>query len=221
MRLHPPPFLTKTLFALAASLLLMAVASSRPARAQDLEPPRPRQGYYLAVGIYGAATQAYEKGNTLGPWVGSGYALRAGQLITRRFSLGLAIESGATKGDGQQSAATALSLEAGFVLVGNLALRGGAGVGFMQLKNPSDATESATRGAGGSWFGLGVGYDLFPSKKRLTGGFAFTPVIEARYVPGGSDTSGVVMFFGVDLTVWTGLPANQLALPPSEAWRVK
>jgi hypothetical protein len=220
MRLHPPPVLIKTLFALAASVLLLA-AASRPARAQDLEAPRHRQGYYIAVGVYGAATQAYEKGTTLGPWVGSGFALRAGQLITRRFSLGLAIESGATKGDGQTATSTALALDAGFAIAGNLALRGGAGVGFLQLKNTKDPTESAARGAGGSWFALGVGYDFFPSKKRLTGGFAFTPVIEARYVPGGSDTSGLVMFFGVDLTVWTGLPANQLALPPSEAWRVK
>src|SRR3954454_24976504 len=110
MRLHPPPpVLIKTLFALAASVLLLA-AASRPAHAQDLEPPRPRQGYYIAVGIYGAATQAFEKGDTLGPWTGRGFALRAGQLITRRFSLGLAIESGSTKGDGQTATATALAL---------------------------------------------------------------------------------------------------------------
>jgi hypothetical protein len=210
----------KILLALALITSALLAARDRAARAQDLEPPRHRQGYYMSFGLYGAATQAYEKGDTLGPWFGSGFALRAGQLVTRRFSMGLAIESGATKGDGQSATATALALEAGFAVAGNLAVRGGAGVGFLQLKNPKDLTESSTRGAAGSWFALGIAYDLFVSKKSLTGGLALTPVVQARYLPGG-DTSGVVMFFGVDLCYWTGLPLNQLSLPPSEAWRAR
>jgi hypothetical protein len=205
-------------FLLAAAALL--VAGARAAHAQDLEAPRKRQGYYMSFGVYGAATQAYEKGDTLGPWAGYGIGLRGGQLITRRFSLGLAIESGATRGGGQRASATSLALEAGFAVAGNLALRGGAGVGFLQLKNPNDLTESSTRGVAGSWFALGVSYDRFVGQKRLTGGIALTPVIEARYLPGG-DTSGVVAFFGVDLVYWTGLPLNQLDLPPSEAWRAR
>ncbi len=214
---HKSPVVV-ALLALAGSALLAMVA--RPAQAQELEEPRRRQGYYLSFGLYGAATQAIEKGNSLGPWVGYGQALRAGQLITRRFSMGIAIESAATRGDGQRGTATALALEAGFAVRGNLALRGGAGVGFLQLKNPNDPTESATRGAAGSWFALGAGYDLFVGQKRLTGGLALTPVVEARYLP-GSDTKGIIMFVGVDLSYWTGLPLNQLSLPPSEAWRAR
>jgi hypothetical protein len=206
------------LIALAGSVLL--AASSRAAQAQELEAPRRRQGYYLSFGLYGAATQAFEKGNSLGPWIGTGRALRAGQLVTERLSLGIAIESGSTSGGGQTASATALAVEAGFAIRGNLALRGGAGVGFLQLKNPSDPTESATRGAAGSWFALGAGYDLFVGQKRLTGGLALTPVVEARYLP-GSDTKGIIMFIGVDLSYWTGLPLNQLNLPPSEAWRTR
>src|SRR5207344_1074908 len=136
------------------------------------------------------------------------------------FSLGIAIESAATKGGGQRATASALAVEAGYALVGNFALRGGAGVGFLQLKNPNDPTESATRGAAGSWFALGASYDQFIGQKRLTGGLAVTPVVEVRYLPGG-DTQGVVMFVGFDLSYWTGLPLNQLNLPPSEAWRTR
>jgi hypothetical protein len=205
-----------------AGLLASQAVAPRVARAQamDLEPPRRRQGYYLSFGLYGAATQAFEKGDSLGPWVGYGQALRAGQLVTRRLSLGIAIEGAATRGDGQKASSTALALEAGFVIVGNLALRGGGGVGFLQLKNPKDPTESSTRGAGGSYFSLGASYDLFIGQKRLTGGLALTPVVEARYIP-GNDTTGLIMFVGLDLTYWTGLPLNQLDLPPSEAWRVR
>jgi len=217
MRIHRSPFVV-ALLALAGSTLFAMVA--RPAQAQELEEPRRRQGYYLSFGIYGAATQAIEKGNSLGPWVGYGQGLRAGQLITRRFSMGIAIESAATRGGGQRGTATALALEAGFAIHGNLALRGGGGVGFLQLKNPNDPTESATRGAAGAWFALGASYDLFVGQKRLTGGLAVTPVVEARYLP-GSDTKGIVMFIGFDLSYWTGLPLNQLSLPPSEAWRTR
>lgn len=204
--------------ALIVSALLAIGPRAARAQALDLEPPRRRQGYYLSFGIYGAASEAIEKGDSLGPWIGYGQAVRAGQLITRRFSLGIAYEGSATSGSGQKSGSTALALEAGFAIAGNLALRGGVGVGFMQLKNPNDPTESGLRGAGGSYFALGASYDLFVGQKRLTGGLALTPVVEARYIP-GSDTTGIIMFVGVDLSYWTGLPLNQLDLPPSEAWR--
>ncbi len=207
----------------AAALVAIALgAAPRTARAQtvDLEPPRRRQGYYLSFGLYGAATQAVERGDSLGPWFGYGMALRVGQLITRRFSLGIALERASTSGDGQSGGSTALALEGGFAVAGNLALRGGVGVGFLNLKNPNDPTESALRGAGGSYFSLGVSYDQFVGQKRLTGGLALTPVIEARLIP-GNDTTGVIMFAGVDLTYWTGLPLNQLDLPPGEAWRTR
>jgi hypothetical protein len=212
----------RTVFGTILLVSALLAIGERAARAQalDLEPPRRRQGYYLSFGLYGAATQAIEKGDSLGPWIGYGQALRAGQLITRRLSLGIALEGAATSGGGQKGASTALVLEAGFAIAGNLALRGGVGVGFMTLKNPNDPTESALRGAGGSYFALGASYDQFIGQKRLTGGLALTPVVEARYIP-GSDTTGIIVFIGVDLSYWTGLPLNQLDLPPSEAWRAR
>ena len=208
-----------------AALCGLAVAAAlagggRAAQAQVLEKPQHRQGYYFSFGVYGAATQAFEKGDTLGPWPGYGTGLRAGQLVTRRLSLGFGIESAATRGDGQKGTSTALTVEAGFAVAGNLALRGGAGIGFLRLQNPGDPTESATRGVTGAYFALGASYDLFVGQKRPSGGLALTPVVEARLIPGG-DTSGLIMFVGVDLSYWTGLPSNQLDLPPGEAWRVR
>jgi hypothetical protein len=223
MRVHRPER-PRTTAAGAMALALLAgalalTAGARAAQAQVLEKPQPRQGYYLSFGVYGAATVAFDKGDTLGPWFGYGIGLRGGQLVNRRLSLGLAIETAATRGGGQRGTATALAVEAGFALWRNLAARGGAGVGFLQLKNPGDPTESTTRGAAGAYFALGASYDVFVGQKRLTGGLALTPVVEARYIPGGN-TSGLIMFVGVDLVYWTGLPRNQLDLPPGEAWRV-
>lgn len=211
-------FATFVTLTLAAGVF--GLVSPRRAAAQDLEPPRARQGYYLTLGIYSAATVAREKGTTLGPWYGYGDAFRMGQLVTRRLSLGLSIEGASTWGGGQKASVTALGLEAGWALWGNLAVRGGVGIGFMRLHDPNDPTESSTRGVTGAWYSLGVSYDWFPRRKRLSGGFAITPTLQARLVP-GDDTSGFVTFLGIDFSYWMGLQRNQLDLPPSEAWKKK
>jgi hypothetical protein len=205
-----------TLALLTAGALLCAAA--RPAAAQELEPPRPRQGYYVSLGLYGMTSQVWEKGSTLGPWGGFGGSFRFGQLVTRRFGLGLSVENGSTSGSGQKAGITALGLEANWELLHNLAVRGGVGIGFVSLHDPSNPDESATRGVTGSWYSLGVAYDFFPMKKRLTGGPSITPTVQARFVPGG-DTSAFVAYFGVELGWWTGLPRNQLELPDAEAWK--
>ncbi|HXI60743.1 MAG TPA: hypothetical protein VNO55_32000 [Polyangia bacterium] len=199
-------------------LAMLMLAGGGRAVAQQLEPPGPRQGYYLSLGVYGAATAAHEKGAWVGPWVGGGGAVRVGELITRRFGLGLTIEGSATRGDGQKASVLALGAEASFAVVGNLALRGGLGIASMGLHDPRDPFESSTRGVTGARFAAGVSYDWFVKKKRLSGGYAITPSVQLRYVPGG-DTYGFYTLIGVELTYWTGLPPRQLALPASEAWR--
>jgi len=197
---------------------LLLVASRGRAVAQQLEPPRSRQGYYLSLGVYAAGTAAHETGAWQGPWVGAGGSVRVGELITRRFGLGLTVEGGRTAGDGQKSTVLALGAEGSFVLTGNLALRAGVGIGSISLHDPNDPFESSTRGVTGARFAAGISYDWFPGKKRLTGGFAVTPSVQLRYVP-GDDTYGFYTLVGVELTYWTGLPRRQLELPPSEAWR--
>jgi hypothetical protein len=204
--------------AAALVVLVIVFGGTRRAAAQDLEPPRPRQGYYVSLDLYGVSTLAHENGAWLGPWVGAGGGVRVGQLVTRRFGLGLAFEDGAAWGNGQKASVIGLGVEASFAVAGNLAVRGGVGIGILRLHDPSDPFESSTRGVTGSWFAAGVSYDLFIKRKRLSGGLALTPSVQLRAVPGDS-TYGFYTMVGVEVTYWTGLPRNQLELPPSEAWK--
>ena len=66
----------------------------RRAAGDLLELPRHRQGYYLALGNYALVTQTWEDGDSLGTWVGTGLTIRMGQMMTRRFGLGLQIDFG-------------------------------------------------------------------------------------------------------------------------------
>lgn len=199
------------------TLALAVVLASGPARAQTLEEPGGRQGYYLALGGYGVVDHTTEKGESLGAWGGSSFTLRFGQLLTRRFSLGLQIDSGGAKGRGQQGTFAGLSLEGGAAVVGNLAVRGGVGVGFVSLRDPA-AEGAPTRGAAGSYYLLGASYDFFPGRTRRSGGFSISPTVQARFLP-STNVSTTLLFIGVDFVWWTGLPDNQLNLPDAEAYR--
>ena len=197
-------------------------APARQARADTpqaivLELPRHRQGYYLAIGNYGLVTQTWEDGESLGAWVGSGLSIRMGQMMTKRFGLGLQIDFGGSADGPQKASVFGLSLAAQWELLRNFAAHGGVGLGVLQLTDDRDP-DAALRGAVGSGYFVGLSYDWFPFKRRLTGGFAVTPMVQARLIP-GDEVRGMVFLFGVDLTWWTGLPNNQLDLPPAEAFK--
>jgi hypothetical protein len=205
---------------LAGALLGIA---ARPARAADgvapviLEPPRHRQGYYLSFGQQALFTNNWDHGDSLGTWVGTGTTLRMGQLLTRRFGLGLQIDFGGAK-NGPESATTfGLSMAAQWELVRHLAVHGGVGLGVVSLSDSRDP-DAPLRGAVGAGYFLGASYDWFPWKRRLTGGLAFAPMAQARLIPGETVTS-VIFLTGVEITWWTGLPRNQLDLPVSEAYK--
>jgi hypothetical protein len=205
------------LWTTAAALLAPALLAA-PAAAQQLEPPRPRQGYYISLGAFALVTDTREKGAWLGPWAGGGGAVRFGQLVTRRFGLGMTLELGRAGGDGQTATITGFGPEASFAVAGNLALRGGVGLGLIHLHDPADLFESSTRGVTGARFALGASRDIFLTRGNRSGGLALTPSVQLRLVPGG-DTHALVATVGVEVTYWTGLPRNQLELPPGEAWK--
>jgi len=213
--------LINSLFAavIAAAVVLGAapVARADAPEAIVLEKPRHRQGYYLALGNYALVTQTWEKGDSLGTWVGTGVTIRMGQMMTRRFGLGLQIDFGASSDGPQHASVTGLSMAAQWELLRNFAVHGGVGLGVLQLTDDRDP-DAELRGAVGSGYFLGLSYDWFPFKRRLTGGFAVTPMVQARLIP-GEDVKGMVYLFGVDLTWWTGLPNNQLDLPAAEAFK--
>jgi hypothetical protein len=207
--------------AVAGALLAGIGLAAAPARAQQLEPPRGRQGYYLGGGLFGVANHAWEDGEALGVWGGSGLGLRAGQLLTPRFGLGLQLQLGGASGDGQTAALFGFGLEGQATLVRNLAARAGVGFGFITLDDP-DVDEGEIRGGAGGFYMLGLSYDFFPFRDEGegSGGFAISPTVELRFLPGG-DVKTAVAFIGVDLLWWTGLPRNQLELPDAEAYKKK
>jgi hypothetical protein len=209
MRVQRLPFLVVAL-ALVAS-------GARAARAQTLEQPRARQGYYAGLALLGAVNQNWENGDSLGAWGGSGYSLRLGQLITRRLGLGLEIASGAAAHSKEKSGIFGLGLEAHWEFARNFAIHGGVGLGVVQIKDEA-VEDEPLRGAFGSSYAVGVSYDWFPNKQRLTGGWAISPRFEARLIP-GEEVKSLVGFLGVELAYWTGLPRNQLELPESEAYK--
>ena len=149
--------------ALAVSVVLGRHA--RPAAAADLlEPPRPRQGYYFALGYSFALNKNWEDDKAWGFWPGTELKIRMGQMITRRFGLGLQIHTGGAEGQGQASAFGGLTMEGQFEIARNLALYGGIGVDVVSLtsKHMEDKT---TRGAVGSGYYLGASYDWFFTKR--------------------------------------------------------
>lgn len=205
----------------ALAILLSGGFLARPANAQTtavvLEPPRHRQGYYIAGGLNAALSGIWEDGRALGAWPGSGFSLRLGQLLTRRLGLGLHIESIGTTRSPEVASVIGLGVEGQVELLHNLALRGTFGLGVVSLSNKNEPGADL-RGTYGAGWALALAYDWFPSKRRLTGGFALTPVAGARVVT-GEGASAIVGILGVELTWWTGLPRNQLELPPSEAFK--
>lgn len=190
----------------------------RSARAEDadehpvLEEPRSRQGYWIGFGVSGAGVQAWEKGKDRGVYSGYTGTFRIGQLITRRIGLGLQVESyGAIKKGSDKGSLTGLCLEASFLTWRDLSVHAGFGLGVVLLKDPQ-ALDSSTRAGGGSYFLLGASYDIFPLKKKLTGGWAITPVLDLHGSADG-DIHFLALVAGVQLTWWSGLPDNMLHLP--------
>jgi hypothetical protein len=206
---------------LLVAVALLVAALARPALAADnagvtLEPPRPRQGYYFAVGYSFALNHNWEDGESWGVWPGTELKLRFGQMVTQRFGLGMQIHSGGAKGEGQNAAFGGLTMEGQFELARNLALYGGVGVDVVSLSS-QHMTDKTTRGAVGAGYYLGASYDWFFTH-RLTGGWSAAPTFEVRLVPGDTAT-GFIAVLGVQLTWWSGLPRNQLDLPPDEAFK--
>jgi hypothetical protein len=213
--------LTRPLNVIRTAVLATAVASTlgaSPVGAEILlESPRSRQGYYAAIGVLGSVDYNREHGESLGVWRGAGFSLRVGQLLTRRFGLGLTFDY-ATSSKGNQTADLGgLGFEAQWELAQNLAVRAQVGLGFAILNDPSDK-DMPQRGTVSSGYLLGLSYDWFPSHKRPSGGFALTPVVQARLVP-GDPTTALIGLVGVELAWWTGLPSNQLDLPEPDGYR--
>src|SRR6185437_2208919 len=112
---------------LAATALLLGGA--RSARAQTLRVPEARQGFYVSAGAGPNVLTASDKGQRDGAAAGLAYTLRFGEMLTDRWGLGLAIESGSAVRSGITTQIAGLTLEAQARLWRHLAVHAGIGAG--------------------------------------------------------------------------------------------
>jgi hypothetical protein len=177
-----------------------------------LEEPRSRQGYWIGFGASAVGVQSWEKGKNKGVYPGWTGTFRIGQLITKRLGLGLLVEYIGGIGKGTDTGSIdGLSLEASYLVWRDLSVHAGFGLGVVLLKD-SAALDPSYRAGGGAYFLAGASYDLFPFKKKLTGGWAITPVVDLHGSPDG-DIHFLAVLAGIQLTWWSGLSNNMLKLP--------
>jgi hypothetical protein len=181
-----------------------------------LEMPRARQGYWIGFGFYGIASNLIEEGHDHGIYSGWGYTFRIGQLITERLGLGLLYESagsimGSIRKNNDKGGLGGLILEGDATLWRNLSVHGGFGIGYIYVSDKT-ALDTSLRGGAGSYMTLGLMYDFFPLRKRLTGGWAITPTLDFRVMPDGN-IHAYTLLAGVQIIRWSGLSDNMLILP--------
>jgi len=191
---------------LVATLLL-----AQTAHAQLLETPRGRQGYWLGVAVGGAGASLTEKAKGTRFLAGSGFTLRLGELVTRRLGLGLLLEWASIQKGSDKGGVGVLGVEGSYNPWRNLSVKSTAGFGVIMLTD-DQAKDDTLRGGAGATVSLGVAYDFYPWRKRLTGGWALTPTVDARYFPDG-DIHGFSVLAGLQITYWSGLHRNHLILP--------
>jgi hypothetical protein len=201
-----------------AIALCSVLGTAQRAHAQTQELPRQRSGYYLAFGLMGGASKAWRSGEPLDELGGgSAFGFRFGQMLTPHLGLGLRFDAGGGRAGPEQLTLASLALEGQWEFATNLSLRAGIGPALVALENPDDpfAEQKATFGAG---YSLGLSWDWFPfGSASSSGGFAFTPLMSARFVP-GRDATALTFLVGVEFTWWTGLPRDQLILPEDKAY---
>lgn len=198
------------------ALLVGIVCLRGSASAQTLEPPGPRQNYYLSLGFHGGVIQTWEDDESLGAWFTRLTTIRVGQMLTRRLGLGLQILTGYSARGEEYSTTLGLGVEGQVALTGRLAVNGGLALGVLQLHDKRVMNEEL-RGAFGAEYSLGASYDFFPYKRKLSGGLGLAPIVQVRFLPGDEATT-ISVLAGLHVSWWTGLPRNQLDLPPGEGY---
>ncbi|MFH0899252.1 MAG: hypothetical protein V2A73_01355, partial [Pseudomonadota bacterium] len=201
------------------TVLVGLTAAPTTAAAQELQAPRPRQGYYVTLGTHGTVERTSEEGDALELSNGWTTTIRLGQLISNRRGLGLGLlfDFGTASGsDQQQSSMTGIGLAAQVEVAANLALHGAVGFAVLTIDDRREQ-DDPLRGTYGAAYTVGLTYDWFFTNRQRSGGWAVTPTLFVRWLP-GDNISSVAGFLGLELSYWTGLPKNQLSLPDAQAY---
>jgi len=191
----------------ALAVAALAIGGARGAGAQTLREPEARQGFYISAGGGVNAVAAWDKGRRDGTAAGATYTIRLGEMLTDRWGLGLAIDSGSASRQGVTTGVGGLTLEAQARLWGHMAAHAGLGVGGATADDPARVGDE-THGTYGTLLTAGLSYDAFFTG-RPSGGWAVTPACGARLVPGG-DVSAIAAACTVSISWWSGLPAREL-----------
>ena len=81
----------------------------------------------------------------------------------------------------------------------------------------TDGPDEELRGSYGAAYTRGLGWDFFPRDCGQSGGWALTPLVLVRAVPGDPLTAFSGML-GMEVTWWSGLPKNQQEIPLERAF---
>ncbi len=190
-----------------AVVATLALGAARGAHAQTLREPEARQGFYISAGAGAATLAAWDKGQRDATAAGPAFTIHLGEMLTDRWGLGLAIEDASASHRGITTGIGGLALEAQARLWGHLAAHAGLGVGGASAEDPARVGDE-THGTYGTLLTAGLSYDAFFTR-RPTGGWAVTPALGLRAVPGG-DVGSIAAVFTVSLSWWSGLPAREL-----------
>jgi hypothetical protein len=192
-------------------LALLVFLTAGSVRAQTLEQPRARQGYWIGVGLVEVVSHVTDEGRNRGTYTGQGASFRIGQLLTERLGLALLVETASFKKASDKGRIGGLTLEGSATVWRGLSAHIGVGLGYESLTDQS-SNDKSLRGGYGSNFLLGASYDFFPWHRRLSGGWAVTPTVDFHAAPDGN-VHAYSLFFGLQGVWWSGLARSMLILP--------
>jgi hypothetical protein len=180
-----------------------------------LEKPSPHQGHYIALGLHGTLGYVNDRDRGgRGPALGQGFSLRLGEAVTGWLDLGIALAYGSVRGDDPWSFGR-LGVHAQVYPIEHYFVHGGFGFGVAGGDDPEDPGFSRFRF--GDVYTAGAGRNIYLTDSKTSGGWIVSPTITAEY---GRDDQfpNSVLWVGVEISHWWGIPRNQLDLDFDKAY---
>ena len=130
--------------------VVAALAWSTVAFAQELQKPRPRQGYFTTLGMQFLAARHDDSGDKIKAY-GTSNNLRLGQMLTATLGLGLALDLGGGESGDDSTMLIGVGVEGQWEFATNLAVRAGVGLGVVAVDDLSEDDEDLRGAYGAGW----------------------------------------------------------------------
>lgn len=188
-----------------------------PVPAVRLELPEPSQGQFVAVGVHGVGSMAFETlGQDREPSFGQGVSIRFGQSVTEWLDLSLQFALASTGGQAEDDLTFGrFSVHSQWYLTQKWFVQAAIGAGSVSGNDPRDT--QFQRGGYGAAYALGVGRNFFLSQPDSSGGWVVAPVATLDFYPNG-DYTATGLWFGLEVSWWSGLSKDKLELPLERAY---